>query len=96
MEIIYHPEARNELLQAASFYENNREGLGRDFLSAAQIGTNFINIYPEAGRIIKKPYRRLLIKRFPYGIIYRQTKNCIYIVAVMHLKRRPGYWIERI
>jgi hypothetical protein len=96
MEIIYHPEARQEMLEAAAFYESNRKGLGRKFLSAAKATENIISIYPEAGRIMLISFRRFLIKRFPYGIIYRETDYIIYIVAIMHLKRRPGYWLERI
>ena len=96
MEIIYHPEARQEMLEAAAFYESNRKGLGRKFLSAAETAVIFISIYPDAGRIMHIPYRRFLVKRFPYGIIYRESDYTVFIVAVMHLKRRPGYWLERI
>jgi len=36
--------------------------------------------------------RRCLVHRFPYGIIYAIENDTIYIAAVMHLRREPGYW----
>ena len=36
--------------------------------------------------------RRLLLRRFPYAVLYRVTGNEVLVVAVMHLHRRPGYW----
>lgn len=36
--------------------------------------------------------RRLLVGRFPYQVVYRLRATEIVIVAVAHLKRRPGYW----
>jgi hypothetical protein len=38
----------------------------------------------------------VLVKRFPYGIIYRVDGQEVFIAAVMHLKRHPDYWIDRV
>lgn len=46
--------------------------------------------------ILKEPYRRALLQRFPYGVIYRHQADTGYLVAIMHLKRKPGYWLYRI
>jgi plasmid stabilization system protein ParE len=40
--------------------------------------------------------RRLLVPRFPYGLLYRVEDERIFIVAVAHFSRRPGYWRSRI
>jgi hypothetical protein len=34
--------------------------------------------------------------RFPYGVIYRASKDRVDVIAIMHLKRRPGYWKSRV
>jgi plasmid stabilization system protein ParE len=39
--------------------------------------------------------RRVLVPRFPYQVVYRLMSTEIVIVAVAHLKRRPGYWRRR-
>jgi len=54
-----------------------------------------IKAFPLASRIILGDYRRSLLSHFPFGIIYRIHQDQIYVVAVMHLKRKPGYWKSR-
>jgi plasmid stabilization system protein ParE len=39
--------------------------------------------------------RKYLLRRFPYGVIYRMTDAAIEVVAVAHGRRRPGYWKTR-
>jgi len=46
-------------------------------------------------RTLRGGFRRRLLRRFPYGILYKEEESQIVIVAVMHLRRRPGYWRNR-
>ena len=46
--------------------------------------------------VIEAELRRRLVRRFPFGILYRIEPEEIVIVAVAHLRRKPGYWRERI
>ena len=43
----------------------------------------------------KGRFRRCLVHRFPYGVIYAVEDDVVYVAAVMHLKRKPGYWESR-
>ena len=43
-----------------------------------------------------KRTRRMLVKGFPFGIVYRVTDETVLIVAVADSRRRPEYWAERI
>jgi hypothetical protein len=36
------------------------------------------------------------MKRFPYAIVFAETASEYVAIAVMHLRRRPGYWLTRI
>ncbi|MBM3267663.1 MAG: type II toxin-antitoxin system RelE/ParE family toxin [Candidatus Sericytochromatia bacterium] len=36
--------------------------------------------------------RRLVLHRFPFAVIYRIQADEVQVIAVMHLRRRPGYW----
>jgi len=47
-------------------------------------------------RKISGHFRRCLIDRFPYGIIYVVDEREIFIAAVMHLKRKPEYWKKQL
>ena len=95
-ELIYHPDAKAELREAAAYYESCRDGLGRAFLVAVDSAVDRIIEFPEAWRRIHGDFRRILVRRFPYGVIYALHGDDIYVVAVMHLKRKPGYWLTRV
>lgn len=94
--VVFLPEAEQEMLEAAGYYESQATGLGTDFLSEAERAVNSIAELPLTWPVIEGELRRRLVRRFPFGILYRIEPEEIVIVAVAHLRRRPGYWRERI
>jgi plasmid stabilization system protein ParE len=93
--IEFHPEAESELLAGARYYEEQAENLGLDFLAAVEASCERILQFPDIGRPFGDRLRRILVPRFPYGVIYRTEGNRTFIVAVANLYRRPGYWRTR-
>ncbi|MBI3448450.1 MAG: type II toxin-antitoxin system RelE/ParE family toxin [Acidobacteria bacterium] len=89
--------ASEEFRAAVTWYETRRRGLGAEFLDATADTVRLIQRQPEAGSpAFKDPRtRRTLIRRFPYQLVYRLGEVEIVILAVAHLKRRPGYWKHR-
>lgn len=81
--------------EAALFYEDCRDGLGHEFLDAVESAFDQIRKNPTLWRILKGSFRRYLVHQFPYGVIYAVEGKTIFIAAVMHLKRKPGYWESR-
>jgi len=51
---------------------------------------------PNTWPVFEAGTRRYLLKNFPYYLIYREINNEIEVVAVMHERRRPGYWRHRL
>jgi len=96
MKVLFHPKAREELLESAKYYEKCQKGLGKEFIREIHLAIERIKAYPAAWSKFSKNTRRCLVNRFPYGIIYQYSESRIYILAVMHLNRRPEYWTERI
>ncbi|MGH7823986.1 MAG: type II toxin-antitoxin system RelE/ParE family toxin [Candidatus Binatia bacterium] len=94
-EIIFHPEARAEMREAVEFYEARLDGLGLRFLSAIEPTVERISDHPEAGAPLGAEFRKRIVSGFPYNIIYRVWEDYIYLVAVAHQHRRPGYWRDR-
>jgi plasmid stabilization system protein ParE len=94
----YHflPEAEEEMNEAARFYEGRSEGLGEDFLDEVQRTVESILAFPKSGPVVSENLRRRILRRFPFGLLYATDAERIVIVAVAHLKRRPGYWKDRI
>jgi plasmid stabilization system protein ParE len=93
--IEFHPEAEDEFIFAARYYEGQAENLGLDFISAVEQAYHRLVDFPESGRPFGGRLRRVLVPGFPYGLLYRAQVERIFIVAVAHLHRRPGYWRSR-
>ena len=95
MRFSYHPEAEQELLHSINYYENKTAGLGSEFLLEVEKTIDLINSFPELGTPFANSERRMLLNRFPFGIIYSIQGEQIIIYAFMHLNRKPGYWRTR-
>lgn len=93
--IVIHPEAKREMIASSLFYEERSPGLGRLFLDEVERGFQRIAERPDAWNVFSSPARRCLLAEFPFGIIYRNEPERIYVLAVMHLRREPGYWRSR-
>ncbi len=93
--VVFLPEAEQEMLEAAIYYQSQASGLGVDYLSEVEQAVQAIAESPMTWPIIEGELRRRLIRRFPFGILYRIEPERIVIVAVAHLRRRPGYWRGR-
>jgi hypothetical protein len=52
--------------------------------------------HPKSWPIIDGEVRRCQTKRFPYGVLYSEEAEGIFVIAVMHLHRDPGYWKNRL
>lgn len=91
----FHDLAKVELNEAAQYYERDSPGLGAAFVTEVERSTAAILEHPEANPIVTGAIRRRLLRRFPYGLLYRVRPEQVRILAVMNLKRRPGYWIGR-
>lgn len=91
-----HPEADRDLEEAALYYENCSAGLGMDFLNEYTATLYRILDSPETYAIYYKNFRRIMLNRFPFGIVYEIYKDHIYVLAVMNLHKKPYYWLDRI
>ncbi|MBI4699083.1 MAG: type II toxin-antitoxin system RelE/ParE family toxin [Nitrospirae bacterium] len=94
--IIFLPDAEEEMYEAARYYESKASGLGIDYLSEIERAVASITEYPLTWPKIEGELRRRLVQRVPFGILYYIESEEIVIVAVAHLRRRPGYWKNRI
>ncbi|MFH0795360.1 MAG: type II toxin-antitoxin system RelE/ParE family toxin [bacterium] len=95
MNYAFHPEAETELAEAIDFYEDREAGLGEDFALEVQYTIQNILSYPRAWPAVADDVRRCLTHRFPYGVLYSIEPDRVYVVAVMHLRRKPRYWKRR-
>jgi len=96
MEIVFLPPAKEELIEAISYYNSQSEGLGYEFATEIKRTLERIAQYPDAWFKLSSRTRRCRTNRFPYGVIYQVRKEILLIVAVMHLSKKPETWKSRL
>lgn len=92
----FHPEAGQEYTQAAEHYASISAELGNRFYDEIERVIGEVRADPQRFFQIRPPVRRALAHDFPYSIVYLDQPDRVWIVAVMHAKRRPGYWLRRL
>ena len=95
MIVRWHPDAKEEADLAAAFYKEQQLGLEQHFLDNLEEALHRLQQHPLLYRIVSPNIRKCKIKRFPLGIIFRTRADCIEIIAIMHVRRKPGYWTKR-
>ena len=92
----FHPAARAEFLAAIRFCDERTADLRDQFVAAVEATAFRVAKYPNSGRPFGRHFRRALVPRFPYGLIYRVKPTRVRIVSVFHLRRRPRSWPGRV
>jgi len=95
MTFSFHPEAEEELRAAIDYYEDREAGLGYDFSLEVFTAIQNIITQPNAWPVMEDDVRRCLVNRFPFGVLYSLEPTTVFVVAVMHQRRRPDYWRSR-
>lgn len=71
------------------------QGLGDRFLSELEDGFSAIQNFSDTWAIFQFGFKRYILNRFPFSIIYKEINKEIFIIAVMHNSRKPAYWLDR-
>ena len=90
------PDAEAELLKEVAYFSAAGTGLGVKFQRAVEAAVEMAVVNPDGGAPLASGTRRRLVKGFPFSVVYRASENEILVVAVMHHRRKPGYWVSRI
>ena len=95
MGIVFSKLAKQELDDAAHYYEIEFRGLGKKFRRDVRQAATRISTYPEAWSVERGDVRKCLLHKFPYKLLYSVEEDHTVILAVAHQHRKPDYWIER-
>ena len=97
MKSLRIPEAaRREANLATVWYSERSMQVARRFADDLLAGFSSAAASPLRYPTYLHGTRRVLLRRFPYFIVFFDWQDEIYIVAVAHAKRRPGYWKGRM
>jgi toxin ParE1/3/4 len=90
-----HPDAEAELEQAAAYYERQRSGMGQEFRLEFEAALGRLVAHPQMYPVEIEEVRACPLRRFPYTVYYADLEDRIWLGAVAHQRRRPGYWARR-
>ena len=94
-------EASAELDDAAIWYDEQRAGLGDEFLDVVNETLDTLASWPHSGAPVGDvpadlEVRRAPVARFPYHVGYIVLDDEVRVLAVAHDRRRPSYWAPRV
>jgi plasmid stabilization system protein ParE len=96
IELALTPEASADLDEAYAWYDQQRPGLGDEFLGCVEGCIAKICRDPEWSPIVHDEYHRALVRRFPYAIFYEFAVETVTIFAIFHTARDPSKWRQRL
>ena len=96
-----HEETLAEIDVTAAWYDGQRAGLGTEFLAELRSALAALRAAPEVSTPDRRApvdahVRRRGVQRFPYAVVFAESATEYVVIAVMHLRRRPGYWLSRL
>lgn len=96
MKYDFHPEAVADMFDAAVRYESEVQGLGKRFRDEIDRVIQLLLERPELGVRVDDVLRHFVLRRFPFLVIYSASPDLLYVVAVAHWSRDPGFWQYRV
>ena len=100
----WDPGAVDDLQAGHDWYDEREPGLGRELaaevfqtLDRALHHPSVLKKYEHPGLPAEPVVRKIQLKRFDeYGIVYAIVGETLWVVAIAHAKRKPGYWLDRL
>ncbi|MFL5330141.1 MAG: type II toxin-antitoxin system RelE/ParE family toxin [Gemmataceae bacterium] len=93
---ILHLEAEAELVAALDYYAEQRVGLDGEMRHEFEAALTRVRENPLAYAAEDEDgIRYCPLRRFPYTLVFVELADFIWVAAVAHQHRRPGYWLAR-
>jgi toxin ParE1/3/4 len=95
-KVLLNPAAESDVIEIIDWYDEiapaESLGFARELRRCKMVLAGRPTLHP----YVQKPYRRILMRTYPYLIIYIDEPRCVTIVAVVHGKRHPNHWRSRL
>jgi toxin ParE1/3/4 len=94
--VIVHPAAAAEAVDAHEYYAAANPRAAERFAELLDEALSNIAERAETYPRIAGELRRCLLPKYPYGVLYEIVDDeTVFVLVIMHLKRKPGYWKGR-
>ncbi len=96
-EVSFHHDALEELEAATCWYIRKSQIASEQFVFEVERVISVISRMPQFYPHCFQGFRQAVLNQFPFSIVYMiQSDETIFILAVAHHKRKPGYWRKRL
>ncbi len=94
--LVIEPEAEADIAGAFSWYEEQRAGLGEEFLHSLDEAHAKVLERPQMFPVKFDGFRRVLVRRFPYAVWLESSETTVVVYAVFHCARDPASLVRRL
>jgi plasmid stabilization system protein ParE len=84
------------LVSVRDLQEVRRNGLGHELLVEVEAVFKMIEDNPLRHAVMYRNVRRALVRKFPYKVFYHIEADTAEIIGVVHAKRHPRFWQQRV
>ncbi len=96
LRIVFRRSARREFDDAADRYDEQRPGLGEEFILEIDQAVANAAASPERFPVVFGDVRRAVARRFPYSVYFRVRRDAVVVLSVFHGRRNPAIWQRRV
>ncbi|MBS9522755.1 type II toxin-antitoxin system RelE/ParE family toxin [Litoribacter ruber] len=90
-------EAEMDVMEAYSWYEKQKQGLGEEFLEALDHAKKVISSNPLTYKVYyKNKVRAFVLSRFPFLVLYLVDDIDINVISVFNTNQHPKKWKKRL
>jgi plasmid stabilization system protein ParE len=95
--IVLSPPAKEDIREAAKWYNKRKTGLGKQFTARIKETTAYIKEDPFIAQVRFDDVHVAVAKQFPYSVHYKikEELKTVLIHAVLHDHRNPDLWPDR-
>lgn len=96
LQLQFFEEAGEEIERERGWYRQRSESAEAAFLKELDHAIEAISESPRRWPVDIQNTRRYVFPNFPFSFIYFFEEEIVFVVALAHQSRRPGYWSERL
>lgn len=95
MNVVLRDEARSDLVDGASFFDGQREGLGDYFVDSVFEDLRAMEAHAVLHEVVYGLHRKL-VTRFPFAIYYLRDGDTVDVVAILDCRRDPSLIVDTL
>lgn len=94
--IVIHPFAQREASVAFEWYRQRSPAAAAKFKLELAVAYEAIEKKPAGHPDYLRGTKRYLLHKFPYLVVFKEVSGSLFVFAVAHGSRKPGYWSNRL